>query len=369
MSGAREVFIGLRTAGGGMDNYHSPMGESFESYYGSPLYSMMPRTADLPSGLVLVHALQGFIDAGSAGRIAASHILQTLEHRRVMTFNHDVLIDYRSRRPVMTFENSQWTSYEDPHLAIDAVWDSTGQPFLLLHGSEPDVQWEGFVGAIRHAIDTLNVSLTVRLHGVPMSVPHTRPLVVGAHGSEPDLIGQGLPWIESVQMPGSAAALLEYRLSELGYPAIGLVAQVPQYLAQASYPHAAVGLLEALQRTVNLSLPIGDLTLRASEASAEIERQLASNAEAREVVSTLERQYDAVTDDKDTKFPSLLANPEPIPTADELGEDFERFLKHETSRLQREQDQEVDEAALDDEQKFTTPESDEDFPFEGDTLF
>src|SRR5699024_8343982 len=132
----------------------------------------------------------------------------------------------------------------------------------------------------------------------------------------------GLPWLESVQMPGSAAALLEYRLSELGYPAIGLVAQVPQYLAQASYPHAAVGLLESLQRTVNPSLPIGDITLRASEASAEIERQLASNAEAREVVSTLERQYDAVTDDKDTKFPSLLANPEPIPTADELGEHF-----------------------------------------------
>src|SRR5690625_6908993 len=144
----------------------------------------------------------------------------------------------------MTFENSQWTAYDEPVLAIDVVWDTTGTPFLLLHGAEPDVVWERFVAAIRDAIDVLEVSLTVRLHGVPMSVPHTRPLVIGARGSESDLIGEGLPWVNSVQMPGSAAALLELRLTEAGYPAIGLVAQVPHYLAQASYPQAAVGLLE-----------------------------------------------------------------------------------------------------------------------------
>jgi len=295
---------------------------------GQPLYSIDLDATELPQGLVLVHAMSGFIDAGSAGRIAAEHVLESLDHQRVITFDHDLLIDYRSRRPVMTFENSQWTSYEEPVLAIDVVWDTTGTPFLLLHGAEPDVGWERFVSAIREAIDALGVSLTVRLHGVPMSVPHTRPLVIGAHGSEPDLIGAGLPWVNSVQIPGSAAALLEFRLTEAGYPAIGLVAQVPHYLAQASYPQAAVGLLEVLQRTCDLSLPIGDLNIRAGRTAREIERQLAANAEAREVVSALESQYD--TAENDEKLPSLLAAEEQIPTAEELGAEFERFLAHHT---------------------------------------
>lgn len=297
---------------------------------GQPLYSIDFDATDLPEGLVLVHAMSGFIDAGSAGRIAAEHLLESLDHQRVITFDHDLLIDYRSRRPVMTFENSQWTSYDEPVLAIDVVWDTTGSPFLLLHGAEPDVGWERFVSAIRDAIDALGVSLTVRLHGVPMSVPHTRPLVIGAHGSEPELIGAGLPWVNSVQIPGSAAALLEFRLTEAGYPAIGLVAQVPHYLAQASYPQAAVGLLEVLQRTCDLSLPIGDLNIRAGRTAREIERQLASNTEAREVVSALEKQYDSA--DIDEKLPSLLATPEHIPTADELGAEFERYLMHQAQR-------------------------------------
>lgn len=300
---------------------------------GKSLYSVNANAAELPDGLVLVHAMSGFIDAGSAGRIAAEHLLESLDHERVITFDHDLLVDYRSRRPVMTFEDSKWTSYEEPVLAVDVVWDTTGTPFLLLHGAEPDVGWERFVNAIRDAIDALGVSLTVRLHGVPMSVPHTRPLVIGAHGSETDLIGEGLPWINSVQMPGSAAALLELRLTEAGYPAIGLVAQVPHYLAQSNYPQAAVGLLEVLQRSCDLSLPIGDLNVRAGRTSKEIERQLSTNAEAREVVSALERQYDSAT--HSAKLPSLLAAEEEIPTADELGAEFERFLMHEAQRQTR----------------------------------
>ena len=318
------------------------LGDFLSGMPGKSLYSVELDATELPDGLVLVHAMSGFIDAGSAGRIAAEHLLESLDHQRVITFDHDLLIDYRSRRPVMTFENSQWTSYDEPVLAIDVVWDTTGTPFLLLHGAEPDVGWERFVAAIRDAIDVLEVSLTVRLHGVPMAVPHTRPLVIGAHGSESDLIGEGLPCVNSVQMPGSAAALLELRLTEAGYPAIGLVAQVPHYLAQASYPQAAVGLLEVLQRTCGLSLPIGDLNIRAGRTEQEIERQLSSNAEAREVVSALERQYDSAAEG--SKLPSLLATPEHIPTADELGAEFERFLAHEAQRQPRE-----GEASSDDE--------------------
>src|SRR5690625_5673693 len=106
------------------------LGDFLSGMPGKSLYSVELDATELPDGLVLVHAMSGFIDAGSAGRIAAEHLLESLDHQRVITFDHDLLIDYRSRRPVMTFENSQWTSYDEPVLAIDVVWDTTGTPFL-----------------------------------------------------------------------------------------------------------------------------------------------------------------------------------------------------------------------------------------------
>ena len=132
--------------------------------------------AALGSGPVLVHALQGFVDAGAAGRKAAEHLTENLTTARLATFDVDQLIDYRSRRPTMTFDSSAWTEYDEPSLAVDLVRDVEGASFLLLHGSEPDVQWERFTAAVRQIVERFDVPLTVGVHGIPMGVPHTRPL-------------------------------------------------------------------------------------------------------------------------------------------------------------------------------------------------
>ena len=127
------------------------------------------------SGPVLVHAVRGFVDAGHAGEIAAEHLVDELPTRRLVTFDVDQLLDYRSRRPMMTFDASTWREYEDPELVVDLVDDADGTPFLLLHGTEPDVQWERYVAAVRQLVERFAVPLTVGIHGVPMGVPHTRP--------------------------------------------------------------------------------------------------------------------------------------------------------------------------------------------------
>ena len=76
--------------------------------------------SDLPDlrGAVLLQQLDGFMDAGSAGRTLSEHLLSTLEHRVVARFDVDRLIDYRSRRPVMTFVTDHWADYDAPELAV-----------------------------------------------------------------------------------------------------------------------------------------------------------------------------------------------------------------------------------------------------------
>jgi proteasome assembly chaperone (PAC2) family protein len=285
------------------------------------------RSAGGP-GPVLVHALRGFMDAGNAGQLAAEHLTEELTTERLATFDVDQLLDYRSRRPVMTFDSSTWSTYADPELVVDVVQDASGVPFLLLHGLEPDVQWERFASAVRQIVERFDVPLTIGIHGIPMGIPHTRPLSVTAHATRAELISDHKSWFGTVQVPGSASALLELRLGESGHDAMGFAVHVPHYLAQSAFPQASIVGLENIQRATGLDLRLGALTRAAGETMQEIERQVGGSDEVAAVVHALEDQYDVFTHNLGRT--GLLAETAQLPTADELGEEFERFLAQQS---------------------------------------
>jgi hypothetical protein len=72
-----------------------------------------------------------------------------------------------------------------------------------------------------------------------------------------------------------------------------------------------------------LALRTSALLPAAEQAVAEVERQVAEAPEVAAVVHGLEEQYDAFT--RGVGRPGLLAGAD-LPTADELGAEFERFL-------------------------------------------
>ncbi len=130
-----------------------------------------------------------------------------------------------------------------------------------------------------------------------------------------------------MQVPGHLSALLELRLGEARHDAMGFAACVPHYLAQSTYPAAALALLGPLTKSTGLVIKAAGLDESAKRTDAEIARQVAESTEATEVVEALERQYDA--------FAEASANPRRtcwsprasrLPSADELGAELERFL-------------------------------------------
>ena len=278
---------------------------------------------------VLIQALTGFVDAGAAGRLAREHLLTTLESRVVATFDIDALLDYRSRRPVMMFVEDHWESYEEPSLALHVLYDGSNTPFLLLAGPEPDLHWERFTTAVTQLIEALSVRLTVGFNAIPMAVPHTRPTGVTAHATRKELIAGYEPWLRRVQVPGAAGHLLEFRLGQGGRDAMGFAVHVPHYLAQSEYPAAAERLLTAVSKATGLLLPTEELRVAADLARAEIDKQIGQADEAASVVRSLEEQYDAFV--RGQTGVSLLAEQTgPLPTADELGAELERFLAEQT---------------------------------------
>jgi hypothetical protein len=276
------------------------------------------------SGPVMIHALEGFSDAGHAIRLAAQHLKNSLDTELVASFAIDELLDYRSRRPLMTFKTDHFTHYEEPELNLYALHDSVGTPFLLLAGLEPDLRWERFITAVRLLAERLGVRRVIGLGTIPMAVPHTRPITLTAHSNDKELIAEHQPWVGEVQVPGSVSNLLEFRMAKHGYEVVGYTVHVPHYLAQTDYPAAAEALLAEVAKSAALDIPLAPLVEAGAEVLSKINEQVEGSPEVQQVVVALERQYDAFVAAQENR--SLLARDEELPSGEELGAEFERFL-------------------------------------------
>jgi hypothetical protein len=287
--------------------------------------------SDVPAAApVLIVALDGFVDAGNAARLAVGAMRDGREARTLARFDVDQLIDYRARRPPLRFDTDHWESYAAPDLDVVALTDTADTEFLLLAGPEPDAQWERFAAAVAQLVERFRVRLVINMSAIPMAVPHTRPIGVTAHASRPELIAGYQPWLQRVQVPGSAVHLLEYRLGEAGRDSMGFSVHVPHYLAQTDYPAAAQTMLEAVSRATGLALVGDSLQTAAAEVRAEVDSQVERSEEVAGVVRALEEQYDAYVAGRGENL--LASDTGPLPTADELGAELERFLAEQTDR-------------------------------------
>ncbi|CAM5384987.1 PAC2 family protein [Corynebacterium variabile] len=286
-----------------------------------------PGIGDGIGGVPLVIALQGYADAGQGVQQASQHLLQALEHNPVATFDVDALIDYRSRRPGVTIDRSRLTGSEDLSLTLHRLEDSAGHPFLLLEGPEPDLRWNAFSRAVTELSTSLRVDRSVALYAAPMTVPHTRPLVVSAHASDPTLVADLQRWESRMIIPGSAALRTELSLSSAGVDTVGLTAHVPHYIAASDYPEAAYGLLHAVEQVGDLELPLRALQTDMEKVRNQLAEQVEESGEIGTVVAALERQYDEeMARMRRRRENSLLAPGENVPSGEELGAEFERFL-------------------------------------------
>ncbi|MCQ4122245.1 proteasome assembly chaperone family protein [Rhodococcus tibetensis] len=282
-------------------------------------------------GPVLIHGLEGFSDAGHAVKLATTHLRESLESELVASFAVDELVDYRSRRPTMNFKSDHFSDYDQPELNLYALKDTAGTPFLLLAGMEPDLRWERFTSAVRLLAEQLGVRRTVGINAIPMAIPHTRPLGVTAHSTNKELIKDHQRWAGELQVPGSASSLIELRMAQHGHESVGFSVHVPHYLAQTDYPGAAETLLENVSEVTDLQLPLHALGEAAARVKEQVDEHIAGNDEVQTVVHALERQYDAYVTAQEQQS-SLLASEEDIPSGDELGAEFERFLAEQAQQ-------------------------------------
>lgn len=279
-----------------------------------------PRTVRAET---LVITLSSFTDAGHVRRLVDDHLLNNLTNHRLGSFDADQLISYREQRPTIVFNSDHFAQYQAPALSLHEVTDAAGENFLLLVGPEPGLQWERMAAAIYDIIDRHGVTLTVLAQSMPMPAPHTRPVAVSRWASRGELIPGNRPLFGTMMMSASFPAMLSTRLGELDADVIGLTAHVPHYLADHDFPDAAIALIDAVKDVTSLQIPTITLAVAAGVVRAQIGHQISGSEELTEHVTQLENAYDEFHRQREL----AVAAEEAIPSADEIGEAAEEFLK------------------------------------------
>jgi predicted ATP-grasp superfamily ATP-dependent carboligase len=289
-----------------------------------PIFSLVELNVAVPKGLRLLAGLNGFTDAGSSISQTADHIFANFETELIIRFENESLLDYRSRRPVMYFEKDHISSYEPPVLGIYLVHDEAGQPFLYLHGYEPDFKWERFADAIVSIIEDFAVREFIWVHSIPFPMPHTRPVGITVSGNRADLIAKYSEWKPDTQVPGNVLHLLEYRLTSLGLSSVGFVLLIPHYIADSEYPKAALTAFELISAASGLVFPTDSLREQNEKFERKLNQQVSENEDLSRMVANLEQGY---RNERVGPIQASVRRPEQdLPSADDIAAQLEDYL-------------------------------------------
>ena len=266
---------------------------------------------------VLVAALDGWVDAGSAATTAAERLAEGGDV--VVRFDPDQIFDYRSRRPTLEIVDGRPAKLTWPELTIRRS-KAEGRDVLVLTGAEPDDRWQQLAHEMVELSETLDVRQLISLGAIPAAVPHTRPVpILGTESQEGLLRADVQPGPSGIlRVPSAAISVIDYEISHAGVPSVGYFAQIPHYVS-GPYPAAAVELLKALGKHLDVAMPIDALTREAKVLSKRLDAAAAADETTQTYVTRLETMADEAR----------------LPSGDDLISDIEKFLRERGQDLGR----------------------------------
>jgi len=302
------------------------------------LYKYLNRDIEVPEGLPMLAAISGFTDAGSSMQQVSQHILANLDHVTLVAFDNDQLLDYRSRRPVMFFEQDHISDYQPPSLGVFLVWDEVGNPFLFLNGYEPDFQWDAFADSVIELFEYFNVKDMTWLHSIPFPIPHTRPVGVTVSGNQQSVIDKYSEWRPRTQVPGNVLHLLEFQLTRAGYSSTGFVLLVPHYISDSEYPQAAVTAFELISSHLSLVFPTDDLRDEGVAFIRRLNQEIAEKPELARMIEGLEKSFQS--EKSANGMGAVKPRQNEVPDAEEIAAELEGYLaQHQKNKSENEEDE------------------------------
>src|ERR1700722_8451098 len=275
-----------------------------------------------PDGLrapAMVCAFQGWNDAGDAASSAVSFISGALDARRFARIDSEDFYDFQANRPLISLGKQDKREINWPKVEnFEAAAPRAPRDIVLVKGTEPSMRWRSFCANLVDLAEALGVQVVVTLGALLGDVPHTRPVSMSGHASDPLLLDRlGVQPI-SYEGPTGIVGVLHTACADAGIPSASLWAAVPHYVAAATNPKAALALLRKVEVLIGVSIDLSELETAAGDYERQVGLAVQSDPDIQAFVERLEQA--AESDDE-------LTIPENVPSGDTLAREFQRFLR------------------------------------------
>jgi len=272
---------------------------------------------------VMLVGLEGWFDVASAATQAVNAFISADHAVIVGAIDPDPFYDFTQQRPHVTIDDDireiVWPTNEFVLQRSEPVDDgSAGQRDVVgLIGVEPHLNWRTYVDAIVTVATALRCEAVVTVGSAAEALPHTRTPPVTGSTATADLasrLGLSQPSYQGIT---GVAGVLNAELEARGIPSISLRVGIPHYLMNAEHPMAVTALVRHLGHVLDIPTSEwmrGDISDQVDSWREVHDEIIASDDQLRMYVRMLEAEFDRRAEAQ-------------IPTADDLGDQFEQFLK------------------------------------------
>jgi predicted ATP-grasp superfamily ATP-dependent carboligase len=262
---------------------------------------------------VVVMAFGGWNDAGNAATGAIEHLAEAYQAEAVYALDPDEFYDFQVNRPRVEFTEDDEREISWPTTELKIAQLPDGRDLILVEGLEPNLRWRQFSTMIASALSSANVTRVHLLGALLADTPHTRPIPVSVSTSNRELMKQLGLAPATYEGPTGIIGVLSDTLTRAGVEVLTLWSAIPHYVSHPPCPKATLALLSQLERLLDASFDLGELTELARAWERGVDELAAEDSEVAEYVASLEQMQDA------TELPEA--------SGDAIAAEFERYLR------------------------------------------
>jgi hypothetical protein len=275
-------------------------------------------TSNIFSGRVLIVALDGWTDAGSAATGSANYIREKLASERLVAIDDQDYFDFLRQRPIIVLDEHGERDFVWPSLEFWGPGPKTplnpkDLQLYFLVGQEPALQWQYLRDEILEIVEDRDIESVIMVGSLASEAPHSRPIKIYKNSQTAAV--RNAFGIERSNYDGRAGFLsvLGHAFEKAGLPTISVWAEVPHYVASMPSPKAALALVNDLEIMLGFTIDHKEI----SDAAFEWERSVDDFAEGDEdllnYIAGLEKARD------ETEAEEM--------NTDQLALEFEKFLR------------------------------------------
>lgn len=265
----------------------------------------------------MIAAFEGWNDAGDAATGVVDHLIDEWDAEVMIELDPEDFYDFQVNRPhVGTDEGGNRYIHWPSTVLYHAKLPRSDRDVILVRGLEPNFRWKQYCSTLMAIAELADVTDVISLGALLADTPHTRPVPVTGHTSDPQLAArldldpsryQGPVGINGVFVETAAVTMAT----------VSLWAAVPHYLAEPPCPKATLALLGRLEDVMATPLPQGLLSELAEAWQHGAEDLMSSDEEISDYVRALEEERET------SELPEA--------SGDAIAREFERYLRRRSA--------------------------------------